>query len=261
MGSRARSRGAAPFAVAAIVVGWLALGPRARRRRGHRPPAPDRRRHLAPADRPRPARAARHPGAGRDARRARDPARVLGVAAARPLHLPAAQRAGVRAAGPRPRLPGRRARRDARPRVTRRPWIPLLALAVATAWAIGGLILPEHARHARRRALPLVRGFILRGRTPGVYAAAFALTAALELYGTHLGTWAWAAHDPTGAPQRGQPAQRDPGRLLLARLLRARARAARLRAARARAGRSASDLLQRRHREAEAAQLIVVVLG
>ena len=106
------ARPAAPFAVAAIVVGWLALGPRARRRR--RASAGSALIGAATwlllivlvRREPRVTQIA-----GRDARRTRDPARVLGVAAARPLHLPAAQRAGVRASGARPRLPGRRARR------------------------------------------------------------------------------------------------------------------------------------------------------
>ena len=104
-------------------------------------------------------------------------------------------------------------------------------------------------------------GFALRGRTPGVYAAAFALTAALELYGTRLGTWAWAPHDPTGVLSAANPPSGIPGGYcwldfyalalspyVYAALVRARVRLG-------------SDLLQRRHREPEAAELIVVVLG
>ena len=94
-----------------------------------------------------------------------------------------------------------------------------------------------------------------------MYAAAFALTAALELYGTRLGTWAWAAHDPTGLLSAANPPSGIPGgycwldfcALALAppvHSLLVRARAS-LR----------SDLLQRRHREPEVAQLGVVVLG
>jgi hypothetical protein len=97
------------------------------------------------------------------------------------------------------------------PTVTRRPWIPLLALAVATAWALGGLILPEHPDTLGAVLYLSFAVFILRGRTPGVYAAAFALTAALELYGTHLGTWAWAAQDPTGLLSAANPPSGIPG--------------------------------------------------
>ena len=91
------------------------------------------------------------------------------------------------------------------PAVTRRRWIPLLALAVATAWAIGGLVLPAHPDALGALLYVSFVGFALRGRTPGVYAAAFALTAALELYGTRLGTWAWAPHDPTGLLSAANP--------------------------------------------------------
>ena len=97
------------------------------------------------------------------------------------------------------------------PAVTRRPWIPLVALAVATAWAVGGLIVPEHPDALGAVLYLSFAAFILRGRAPGVYAAAFALTAALELYGTHLGTWAWAPHDPSGVLSAANPPSGIPG--------------------------------------------------
>jgi len=37
------------------------------------------------------------------------------------------------------------------------------------------------------------------------------LTAALELYGTHLGTWAWAPRDPTGLLSAANPPSGIPG--------------------------------------------------
>jgi hypothetical protein len=95
--------------------------------------------------------------------------------------------------------------------VTRRPAIPLLALAVATAWAVGGLLLPVHPDTLGAVLFVSFAGFALRGRAPGVYAAAFALTAALELYGTRLGTWTWAAHDPTGLLSAANPPSGIPG--------------------------------------------------
>jgi hypothetical protein len=97
------------------------------------------------------------------------------------------------------------------PAVTQRRWIPLLALAVATAWAVGGLLLPAHPDTLGALLFVSFAGFALRGRTPGVYAAAFALTAALELYGTRLGTWAWAPHDPTGLLSAANPPSGIPG--------------------------------------------------
>jgi hypothetical protein len=97
------------------------------------------------------------------------------------------------------------------PAVTRRPWIPLAALAVATAWAVGGLLLPDRPDTLGAILYLSFAAFVLRGRTPGVYAAAFALTAALELYGTRLGTWAWAPQDPTGVLSAANPPSGIPG--------------------------------------------------
>ena len=96
--------------------------------------------------------------------------------------------------------------------VTRRPLVPLLVLVLAAAWAVGGLAPPRCARTrwARCSSCPS-RRFILRGRYPGVYAAAFVLTAGLELYGTRLGTWRWAAHDPTGLLSAANPPSGIPG--------------------------------------------------
>jgi hypothetical protein len=95
--------------------------------------------------------------------------------------------------------------------VTRRPWIPLGVLTVATAWAVGGLALPVHPDTLGAVLFVSFAAFILRGRYPGVYASAFILTAALELYGTHLGTWRWAPHDPTGVLSAANPPSGIPG--------------------------------------------------
>jgi hypothetical protein len=95
--------------------------------------------------------------------------------------------------------------------VTRRPALPLLVLGAATVWAVGGLLLPTHPDTLGALLFVSFAAFILRGRTPGVYAAAFVLTAALELYGTRLGTWAWAPHDPTGLLSAANPPSGIPG--------------------------------------------------
>jgi hypothetical protein len=95
--------------------------------------------------------------------------------------------------------------------VTRRPALPLLVLTAATVWAVGGLVLPAHPDTLGAVLFISFAAFILRGRTPGVYAAAFVLTAALELYGTRLGTWAWAPHDPTGLLSAANPPSGIPG--------------------------------------------------
>jgi hypothetical protein len=95
--------------------------------------------------------------------------------------------------------------------VTRRPLVPVLVLTVATAWAVGGLFLPVAPDTLGAVLFVSFAAFILRGRYPGVYAAAFALTAALEIYGTRLGTWEWAPHDPTGVLSAANPPSGIPG--------------------------------------------------
>jgi hypothetical protein len=95
--------------------------------------------------------------------------------------------------------------------ITRRPLIPLVVLALATVWAVGGLFLAVHPDTLGAVLFVSFAAFILRGRYPGVYTAAFVLTAALEIYGTRLGTWQWAARDPTGALTAANPPSGIPG--------------------------------------------------
>ena len=79
------------------------------------------------------------------------------------------------------------------------PWLQRNARTVvvavtggATAWMLYGLV---------ARPLPDLLGFvtwaifvrfIVRGRYPVLYAVSFAMTSALELYGTGLGIWRWS---------------------------------------------------------------------
>ena len=97
------------------------------------------------------------------------------------------------------------------PALTRRPLLPLLVLGLATAWAIGGLLLSARPDTLGAVLFVSFAVFIMRGRYPGVYAVAFLLTAALELYGTRLGTWSWAPHDPTGVLSAANPPSGIPG--------------------------------------------------
>ncbi len=48
-------------------------------------------------------------------------------------------------------------------------------------------------------------GFLRWGRSRLLYVGAFVVVTYLELLGTHLGTWAWAAYDPTGIVAMGNP--------------------------------------------------------
>lgn len=76
--------------------------------------------------------------------------------------------------------------------------LTVAATVAATAWMIAGLARPAFDGP---QALPDLLGFvtwavyirfIFRGRYPLLYAVSFAMTTALELYGTSLGIWRWA---------------------------------------------------------------------
>jgi hypothetical protein len=47
--------------------------------------------------------------------------------------------------------------------------------------------------------------FMLFGPSQPVYVGAFVAVSYLELVGTHLGTWTWGTHDPTGWVPIGNP--------------------------------------------------------
>ena len=54
--------------------------------------------------------------------------------------------------------------------------------------------------------VPLLLAFLWRGRNRAVYAGVFLVVAALELYGTAIGTWRWAAELPgLGIPDGNPP--------------------------------------------------------
>lgn len=83
--------------------------------------------------------------------------------------------------------------------VGRRRPIVLATGALATAYMLWGLARPAFAG---TDALPDLLGlvtwaiflrFLVRGRYPLLYAVSFAMTTALELYGTGIGIWTWSA--------------------------------------------------------------------
>jgi hypothetical protein len=79
------------------------------------------------------------------------------------------------------------------------------ALALATCWALYGLVLSDRQDTGGALLFLFLAGFLLRGRQPAVYAAAFFVTAYLELLGTAWGTWAWAHEDFLGMTTLGNP--------------------------------------------------------
>jgi hypothetical protein len=83
-----------------------------------------------------------------------------------------------------------------------------IAMYCATGWALAGITL-EPLLTGRLDLLgaiwwPVFAWFMRRSSAP-VFAAAFFVTSYLELWGTHIGTWAWQvyapiSHIPTGNP-------------------------------------------------------------
>jgi type IV secretory pathway VirB3-like protein len=83
--------------------------------------------------------------------------------------------------------------------------IVVAVTAVATGWMLYGLL---------GRPLPDLLGFVtwaifirfmVRGRYPLLYAVSFAMTTALELYGTGLGIWRWSPVLPVLMLPAGNP--------------------------------------------------------
>ena len=70
--------------------------------------------------------------------------------------------------------------------------------AVGGAWALAGLVGVVGGRHDVLGAFwfACLAGFLLWGPNRRLYVGAFVVVSYLELVGTALGTWAWAATDP-----------------------------------------------------------------
>ena len=62
----------------------------------------------------------------------------------------------------------------------------------ATLWMVYGLARPPLPDLLGFVTWAIFLRFIIRGRYPLLYAVSFAMTTALELYGTGLGIWRWA---------------------------------------------------------------------
>jgi hypothetical protein len=83
-----------------------------------------------------------------------------------------------------------------------------VAAAGAAAWGVAGVTLLPRLDVAGALGVPLLLVFLWRSRSRSTYAGVFIVVAALELYGTSIGTWRWA-HDlpglgiPDGNPPSG----------------------------------------------------------
>lgn len=79
------------------------------------------------------------------------------------------------------------------------------AAAIAAGWGLLGLTLLPRRDVAGAVGVPLLLVFLWRGRNRAVYAGVFLVVAALELYGTSIGTWHWARHLPGTGISDGNP--------------------------------------------------------
>jgi hypothetical protein len=85
---------------------------------------------------------------------------------------------------------------------------PLVAAAGvgAAAWGVAGLTVLPRLDIAGAVGVPLLLVFLWRSRSRATYAGVFLVVAALELYGTSIGTWRWAATLPgLGVPDGNPP--------------------------------------------------------
>jgi hypothetical protein len=84
---------------------------------------------------------------------------------------------------------------------------PLVALAAASsiAWGIAGLTVLPRLDVAGAIGVPLLCVFLWRSRSRATYAGVFLVVAALELYGTSIGTWRWARTLPGLGIADGNP--------------------------------------------------------
>ena len=76
----------------------------------------------------------------------------------------------------------------------------------AATWGIAGLVLLPRPDVAGALGVPLLLVFLWRSRSRAAYAGVFLVVAALELYGTSIGTWRWATTLPgLGIPDGNPP--------------------------------------------------------
>jgi hypothetical protein len=80
------------------------------------------------------------------------------------------------------------------------------AAAGAAGWGIAGLTVLPRLDVAGAFGVPLLLVFLWRSRWRATYAGVFLVVAALELYGTSIGTWRWASTLPgLGIPDGNPP--------------------------------------------------------
>ena len=88
----------------------------------------------------------------------------------------------------------------------RRALLVGFALVAVLAWGLAGVTVLPRSDVGGAIGAALLAVYLVRGRAPEIYAGVFLVVAWLELYGTAIGTWEWAAVIPgTGVPQGNPP--------------------------------------------------------
>jgi hypothetical protein len=80
-----------------------------------------------------------------------------------------------------------------------------VAAAAAAVWGVLGLTVLPRLDAAGALGVPLLLLFLWRSRARAAYAGVFLVVAALELYGTAIGTWRWAPELPGLGIPNGNP--------------------------------------------------------
>ncbi|MBW8742099.1 MAG: hypothetical protein JF623_05620 [Acidobacteria bacterium] len=82
----------------------------------------------------------------------------------------------------------------------------VVAAVAATTWGVLGVTVLPRTDAAGALGVPLLLAFLWRSRARAAYAGVFLVVAALELYGTAIGTWRWAEALPgLGVPDGNPP--------------------------------------------------------
>jgi hypothetical protein len=80
------------------------------------------------------------------------------------------------------------------------------AAAAVTVWGVLGLTVLPRLDAAGALCIPLLLAFLWRSPARAAYAGVFVVVAALEFYGTAIGTWRWAEQLPgLGIPDGNPP--------------------------------------------------------
>ncbi|MBA2331234.1 MAG: hypothetical protein H0V94_00390 [Actinobacteria bacterium] len=84
-------------------------------------------------------------------------------------------------------------------------WLVRIALGLVLAWGVAGVTILPRSDVGGALGAALLAIYLLRGRAPAIYAGVFLVVAWLELYGTAIGTWQWAAEIPGTSVSLGNP--------------------------------------------------------